>query len=357
MAALAMALVVALPGTALTLALVSAVSGGGESVVRYVEYASIGITVFIVYLLVHYITGVVRAPGTETRIAVTITLIAFLSTGLEAAVTFLGHPAGRRWEVGLPGLTAVQLVLGALGLIVARALLRGGRPEPGARGRSPGIDRRYVRATVLLVLVAGVAVTVSALLGGGALLGLVVLSTTTSFGGGEAYVGVADGFFVAGGHVDSSTFYSQLVPIANALPGPILVKVAAGVGYAAVTPVLGPTAGWVVATAAALAAITTCTAVAAMVMGAYQRAERSPVIRDVGRYILPVICGLLVTTSVSMLNASVDVAAPRVGAPWVGWASLAAVAGMLWLRSRRRPHDIVLIMVSGSLSLGVMMLL
>src|SRR5690606_29183060 len=122
------------------------------------------------------------------------------------------------------------------------------------------------------------------------LLGLVSLSTVTSFGGGEAYVGVADGFFVAGGSVSSAVFYSQLVPIANALPGPILVKLAAGIGYTAVAPEHGAGPGWVAAGAAALVAVAACTAIAVLVMGAYQRAERSPLVRDIGLYILPVIC-------------------------------------------------------------------
>jgi chromate transport protein ChrA len=124
-------------------------------------------------------------------------------------------------------------------------------------------------------------------------LGLILASTVTSFGGGEAYVGVADGFFVASGMVDTSVFYGQVVPIANALPGPILVKIAAGVAF-----LIG---GWALAGAAFFVAAASCSAIAVGVLAGYDRARNSLLIRNVSTYILPVICGLLASTAVSML--------------------------------------------------------
>lgn len=52
--ALLLSLAVALPGTLATMALVTAVAQGDSDVVRLVELASVGITVFIIALLVHY---------------------------------------------------------------------------------------------------------------------------------------------------------------------------------------------------------------------------------------------------------------------------------------------------------------
>jgi chromate transporter len=356
--ALLMAVAVAVPGTALTVLLVSSVAAGGESAVRYVELASVGITVFIIALLVHYIDKVLRGDGKQHIAAVIITVVAFVSTGMPPTVQLAGHLVGRDWAVDLPRLSAVQLIGTALVVITARALLRrggGSFPDPTEDRPGPGRDSRVVQAVALLTLTGVVAVAVALMLLGSRalpLLGLVAVSTVTSFGGGEAYVGVADGFFVAGGYVSSSVFYSQLVPIANALPGPILVKLAAGVGYAATAVDHGPAAGWLMA---ALVAITACTAIAVVVMGAYHRAESSPVVRDIGRYILPVICGLLITTSVSMLNASADVSA-RVGAPipLVLWASLVGIAVVTWLRHRRTLPDVVLLLACGALSLGAL---
>lgn len=360
--AMAMAVVVALPGTLLTVGLVSAVAAGGASAIRYVEFASIGITVFIVALLVHYIGKVLGAEGSDRRVAVAITLVAFLGTGAAEAVELVGHLVGLDLEVELPTLTAVQLVGGALVIIVARALVRreaplhGSHPEQVTGAR----DRRVLHAALLLASVGVAAIVVAVVLMGGSaleLLGLVLLSTLTSFGGGEAYVGVADGFFVAGGYVSSSVFYSQLVPIANALPGPILVKLASGVGYAAVAPEQGAAMGWVMAGAAALVAITSCTAVAVVIMGAYHRAQRSPVVRDIGLYILPVICGLLISTSAAMLNAAARVSdAAQAPTVLVVWVSIIGVAVVTWLRHRRTVHDVVLLTACGAISLTALLL-
>ena len=57
------------------------------------------------------------------------------------------------------------------------------------------------------------------------------LSSILSFGGGDAYLAVAGGMFVTSGLVLYSDFYSNLVPVANAIPGSILCKILTGTGY------------------------------------------------------------------------------------------------------------------------------
>ena len=109
--------------------------------------------------------------------------------------------------------------------------------------------------------------------------------------------------------------------------------------------------------AAALAAITACTAVAVLVMGAYHQVEGSPIVRDIGRYTLPVICGLLLTTSVAMLNAAAEVTA-NTSAPPSAVILLSAVGVVIvtWLRHRRALHDVLLLALCGGLSLVALVL-
>ena len=64
-------------------------------------------------------------------------------------------------------------------------------------------------------------------------LGQGFLSSLLSFGGGDAYLTIADGIFVQGGTTEAADFYGQLVPVANALPGSILCKILTGIGYLA----------------------------------------------------------------------------------------------------------------------------
>ena len=192
---------------------------------------------------------------------------------------------------------------------------------------------------------------------GAELLGLVAFSTVTSFGGGEAYVGVADGFFVASGLVSPQLFYGQIVPVANALPGPILVKVASGIGYAFGVELGGPALGALFAVCSFAMAIGACCAVALVVITAWTKVARSAFMVNLGRFILPVICGLLLTTSVSMVLANAEIAERGGVAPGpVAWACLVAVGVMWWVQHRFRLHDLVLLGAAGATSLVALLL-
>jgi chromate transporter len=57
------------------------------------------------------------------------------------------------------------------------------------------------------------------------------ISVLMSIGGGDAYLTIADGMFVSNGMVSHEEFYGHLVLIANTLPGSILSKVLSGIGY------------------------------------------------------------------------------------------------------------------------------
>ena len=352
-----LAVVVAVPGTALTLLLVATLSSADASVIRYVEYASVGITAFIIALLVHYI-ATVHQRAAHRSLALGITVAAALATGTPAMVRALGLTVGHEWHVQLPKLTAIELIGLTLVVIVARTLLRRRVGAPGAMSAptaAGGASLWPVARRAVLVLagltVAAVGVAVSLAGSWSAeFLALVAVSTVSSFGGGEAYVAVADGFFVAGGLLDPATYYTQLVPIANALPGPILVKLAAAIGY-----VVGGAgaAGWALGTTAALVAIATCTAVAVLLLAAYDRMRTSPLLADVGAYVLPVIAGMLISTSASMLDASGDVAVKAgVPAASVIWPSVVAIGAVLWLRRRHRAPDLALLAACAAISVA-----
>ena len=189
-------------------------------------------------------------------------------------------------------------------------------------------------------------------------LGLIGLSTVSSFGGGEAYVGVADGFLVAAGIVDPAAFYGQIVPVANALPGPILVKIAAGIGYVAGFELAGPVLGLVLAAGAFLVSIGSCCALALGVLAGYDRARHSLLVRNIASYILPVICGLLASTAVSMLHASARIG-DAAGMP--GWlvvlATLAVCAVIAVLHRWTHGKDLVVIVACSVLGLAIALVL
>lgn len=357
--ALVLGLAVALPGTLMTLGLVATVSSGPALTVAVVEAASVGITAFVLALLMHYVVAVVRDGSPSPWTALTLTLLTWLATGLPTAAALLTSTTGIRTASSLPSLGAVHVVVLALALVMGRAALRARWNRGAARAPAAGTttepemprERAWPTAALLLAPAVLALVVATATLGRRAaeLLGLVALSTVTSFGGGPAYVGVADGFFVGGGHVDPTTFYNQLVPISNAMPGPVLVKLAAAVGFSAAPPGSGAAGAWLLGTSAALVALGISTAVAALVMAGYRRAARSPVVQDVGRYLLPVIGGLLITTSSSMLLGATTLAEGVGVPPWLTVLCLTtAVLLLVAVRRRRRVPDVVLLLLCGA---------
>ncbi|MDZ8172929.1 chromate transporter [Microbacterium xanthum] len=362
-AALTGALAVALPGTIGTVALLALFSALGPGAVSVIEAASLGISAFILYLLAHYVVKVLAPGGRLRAVPTAIAVLAFLLSGAGKTVS-LGHDladAEQQWM--LPELSALGLVLVSLGGIAVVTLwqmVRGSsRAGSGDAAPSTGGGRRAMRAAGLVaaLVVAGVGLALIVVPGveTAGLLGLIVVSTVSSFGGGEAYVGVADGFFVASGIVDSSVFYGQIVPVANALPGPILVKIAAGVAYTVGHGSGSVMAGVVLAGAALLITVGSCCAIALLLLAGYDRARESVFVRNISAYILPVICGLLASTSVSLLHASAEIA-EGAGIPpvWAVAGSVALAATVPVIHRLARVPDIALILLFGGSSLALL---
>jgi chromate transporter len=348
------ALVVAAPGVVATLGLMSAAVAVGPVGIRAISAASVGISAFIIVLLIGYILKVHQHAGARLPAFLLITVASALATGPNSLVLLVSGLAGRPLVTHLPHLSAVQLIGFALVVIVVVALVR---DRPAVRGPRPR-QARNLRPTwlgtafFLLLAALGVAVLTAVRGIAGFRIGtLLALSSVTSFGGGEAYIGVADGFFVRTALVDRDVFYTQLVPIANALPGPILVKVGAGVGY-----LFGASEAvwqaWLLGTAAVLVTVGACCAVAMPVLGLYEDLRDHPVVRSIGAYILPVICGLLIAVSATMLEVSAHVAEDAGADPvTVLWLSLGAVVVMTVLHVRRLVPDLVMLAVAGIVSL------
>ena len=356
------AIAVALPGALITVALLALFSALGPGAISIVEYASLGISAFILYLLAHYILKVLLPGGRVQWVSVIIAAVAFLLSGAARAVelVFVALDSEPSWA--LPELSALGLVLvalAAIAMVTLWQLSRGG--VAAAAAVAGGVEvpvgaRRALRGALLLAMITvagfGLALAVAPEAATLSFFGLILVSTVSSFGGGEAYVGVADGFFVATGLVESTLFYGQIVPVANALPGPILVKIASGIAYGVGVEAGSVITGTVFAIAAFLITVGGSSSLALLLLAGYDRARNSLFVRNISTFILPVICGLLAATSLSLLHASAGIA-DNAGVP-----AAAAIAGSLALamlvplvhRVGRVP-DIALIIAFGALSL------
>ena len=361
------AIAVALPGALITVALLALFSALGPGAISIVEYASLGISAFILYLLAHYILKVLAPGGRVQWVSVIIAAVAFLLSGAARTVELVFVAVDSEPSWALPELSALGLVLvalAAIAIVTLWQLSRGGAAVAAALAGGVEVPvgaRRALRGALLLAMITvvgfGLALAVAPEAATLSFFSLILVSTVSSFGGGEAYVGVADGFFVATGLVESTLFYGQIVPVANALPGPILVKIASGIAYGVGVEAGSVITGTVFAIAAFLITVGGSSSLALLLLAGYDRARNSLFVRNISTFILPVICGLLAATSLSLLHASAGIA-DNAGVP-----AIAAIVGSLALamlvplvhRVGRVP-DIALIIGFGALSLVFLIL-
>lgn len=377
-----------LPGVLIGIGLVALFGILGDSGVLAVEFAAVGISAYVVVVLLQY---VFRLVSTATRRlgAALITVVIALATGTNDIIRLIGLALGQRWETHLPQLGSVAVVVIALVAIILYSLLTGWRrrfaeprlTRPGpdkkkppdvaappdeamppdaatpADGGEPLVRSALVTAAILAALsVAGLAAA-WALAGmpGLVFMSLIALSMAATFGGGNAYIAVGAGFFVTSGMVTAEVFYGQLVPVANATPGPLISKLAAQMGW-----VLGMDHhGIVVAVGLALCALVQGVAVsnliAMLVFAGYERYADAPILRDLALYILPVIGGMLVTTAANMtVTATGFGGLAGVPALPMVWAIVVLAFAIWWAQRRLRIHDVVIILLAGALTLAAL---
>lgn len=185
------------------------------------------------------------------------------------------------------------------------------------------------------------------------------LSTVISFGGGEAYITIAETVFVSNDAIPSEVFYGQVLPIANALPGPILSKVLAAIGYYIgfhATQKIG--AGLLLAITGYAVSIAASCLVFFLILYIYSRFESLELFQTLKTWILPIISGLLLTTMLSMLYENFKVVLESQGTTLQAVAiSGVILAFLMILHKKYHLHDIILILISGAGSLLVCNLL
>lgn len=397
----AAATAVSLPAVAATLLLLSLILALPAGFLLGVENAAAGISIFIIFLLINYIRRVQREQrqAGQGRASLLIILASFVLTGggelrsicalpgpplfdisttdlllLAFFLIFLSCAVSKRrlLAIGLPlsllfllacGKTPLlpsELRLGLRLLMLLSAFYcfrRSLRSEHAAGLTQPDALRRQLLAWSGYLLL----LSLPALLlcpGSFAYIGRGILSTLCSFGGGEAYLTVAEGFFVSSGTISSQTFYSQLVPIANALPGPILCKVLSGIGYLSAQTSGPNVSAWLIALAGYAASVSASCAGFFLVDHLYRKYRRLSVFIAIKQWILPLICGLLLSTMTAMINENLLIAAARGWSIGAALALMALIYAAIYLLHRfLRLHDLLLIILAALISLGAYQLL
>lgn len=176
-----------------------------------------------------------------------------------------------------------------------------------------------------------------------------IVSAVFSFGGGSAYLTVADGFFVEGGFITSEQFYGQVVNVVNILPGSVLCKTLTAVGF---FTGMNVGKGWHVVVLFVLAgfliSVSISNAIFHLLYEVYDRFEIMRVFKMIHRWIRPIVAGLLLNIILTMINQCVNTAA-EVGTSQIAVVIYVLVFALMNLKFMKtvKPYYLILADVVG----------
>ncbi len=400
-------LMTSIPGVFIMLGLLSCITFLSEGVLNKIEYASVGISAFIIFLLIRYMIKVMEDSGQNRFLVPAVLLMAgtALFTGgkeFRHLLIALGIRNVFTDSVPIFDISTVDILI----LVFFVIFFTNGKRRPVRIaaallvsvfyvlifGKSHfldfGIGNTLFKLGILLM--AGVVTVIDAKsdsIGNGKmkidLKGAVwkslpylvlciiffvlcvvfanhdityymingALSTVTSFGGGEAYLTVADGIFVSEGVVSTTEFYGQILPIANALPGSILVKILAGIGFS-IGSQYSLLQGWLIGLFGLVLATAVSCIACVFIQAVYQAFSQLNIFKTLKLWILPVICGLLLSTITSMTTEMFRIYAGGGLSVPVIFAFVAVIYALIFvLHHRFHLHDVLQILIAATISL------
>lgn len=348
------AVLMALPGVVFAILCLSVLTFAQGQILSAVQTLSIGVSAFIVCLLLEYIVQVFlacRKEGSE-RLGKAVFLM---------VAVFLLASGGNIYKVlrieGTPvfALSTVHILITAFFCVIAlRGELRG-RLVPLVlvlvflyyliHGKAEVIQNPYVSWTVngaMLLLTArgiwkecqlknakAVGVKVS-LKETGIWMGILlitlliafliepdilkfawkgIVSAVFSFGGGSAYFAVADGFFVDSGIITYDQFYGQIVNVINILPGSVLCKALAAVGFCAgVNGGHARSVALLYAVVGFLISVCVSCGMFQLLYALYDRVRILKIFQMLHRWIRPIIAGLLMNIIFTIIDQCIRTA-------------------------------------------------
>lgn len=416
------ALLSTLPGAVLTVILVSLLALVSGGFLTQFGYFSVGISVFIIFLMMKYVVKVVKDGKKNRSLAMTLGVlfvtfaltfgeklrklmdVAFGWNTVESLIVFklstvhmlilcffiVFFTYGKLDKITTPICAAICLLYcfacGKNGWIPSwvqylcyglMILCVGTRIAVlKAKNRKKGIAKdavtksrikiRWKPAIMTLALSLGViavltgvcaAISPSHAMNALRYCGKGILSVLTTFGGGAAYYPVAENVFVDGGMIASDVFFSQMMPVANAMPGPVLVKLLASIGYSYANAFSGSMAvGYVYALLGIAIGVGMSASVFAVVYSIYHAFSDLAIFGQIKKWVLPVICGLLLTTTLSLLieifHNCGAASMPSWGAALTSAALYAAIC--FCVKKCKKIPEVVLIVLSGLFTLGLL---
>lgn len=320
----------ALPGAVITVILLSILSGSSDASLNVIRYLSIGISAFIISMLLRYGLQTAGNAAAESRrslaVNVIIMVLVFSATGLQGLVKLFGASGTASHIIRI---STVQVLLIAFAILILWDRIQAmwhpaaKKAESGKKTEKIQIFEILKESLAWLMMIAVFSVPFILLTNQG--VSFVIrgfLSSILSFGGGDAYLTVADGLFVQGNMISSDTFYSMLVPVINVLPGSILTKTLTGIGYFVGADSGGTAMGIAGAAAGFAVSVAASGLTFGIVFWLFKTFENVTIFQTISRWIRPIVSGLLFSVAVTMMKTVVQTA----GTIGVGTAPAALLA-------------------------------
>lgn len=393
------ALMMALPGTLMTVIIVALIHQSGEALLQQILFASAGVTAYIVFMLIEYAKGTYKEcrKNYNTKSGMFFMILVFVLTsggelyqilGLDIKPVFdistinilimaffiIFYTNGQISKVNIAVSAAVTVIyclcVGKAGLIESDILtnmlriamlvlaiygIRKGMKDQEAIPFSPQPLKQMLKEEAGWIVFLVILSLPALILYRGSLIyiGKGFLSTIMSFGGGDAYLAVASGMFVNTGMIGYEDFYSKIVSVANALPGSILCKILSGVGYVLGHTESGMLVGFAVALCGLAVSVTGSGATISVVSYLYERYEHLDIFCTIKKYIRPIVAGLLLSICVSLIYQNVSV----FDSVWLKAAMLLMTVGIyvlndFWKR-REKLLPIFRVLISAAIALVI----
>lgn len=311
---LAGGVVMALPGVVFTVLYLMLLGGANSAILQQIQYASIGITAFILCLLTQYIVQTVKSYWHSRFRVITWFVIGFvfLATGGNYLCRILGL------GITLPKFSTIQILLLTLFGSVVVGLFYRKKGKKKDKKKSLEIHSLFVRLFAWLIFLLLLCLPAILIMWREAadFLFQGAASSFLSFGGGDAYLSIADGLFIPD-FISESDFYNHLVVIVNVLPGSILCKTLAGIGYLYGESATGTMAGGIAFSAAGFACSVACSClIFYLVYHLYDRLEQISVFAVIKKAIRVVVSGLLLTVMAGLLLSVTEINANEMVPGW-----------------------------------------
>lgn len=388
------AVAMAIPGTILTYLVLAFFSIAGEKIARNTLFVSVGIAAMIIMLLISYSAETIQEAekGSQKQLIniFLIALVFFLTSGKEftelfdleiplfyittldvLAVTFFVffYTQGKMNAANIVisiGISFLYLQsVGEGGIITSipvRRVLQISMIVLACYGLVQNIRKHQgcmqhlnlkmlVRDSAAWLLFLLICILPALLLYPQTLLfvGKAMGSVLLSFGGGDAYIVIAKGLFVDS-MVSWYDFYGQIVTASNAMPGSILCKMLTGIGFM-IGKEMGPLAAFLIGLAGFGCAVGVSGLTFLLAGYAYDLFENLDSFKMIRSYIRPIIGGLLLTVSLSMLQNNIEIAqAYEIPMSAVVLLTIGILLLLCFLRKQKKTRLVAMILLSACIS-------